>query len=198
MLSGRSVRIAARLLLLAAVPVAYVACSSPSPGAQAVVPDERVLPPARRVFESASRNFALSVSTADQWQTPSARVTLQQLAPAPVRTVWEQTLPQEHGPRRVIVTNQGVVVMVDEWINVPSRFALMILDARGQRVANYSLDELITTLAVPRSAISANATLGIWLSAEPVLTADGGSVSFRVGGRGLIVRLSDGVLTATE
>jgi hypothetical protein len=36
------------------------------------------------------------------------------------------------------------------------------------------------------------------LSAEPVLAADGGSVSFRVGGRGLIVRVSDGVLTATE
>lgn len=193
---NRPCRALASGLVLVLSSVAAAACSSAPVVEQATVTDARELPPESRTFRSPSGAHELTVLTADRWQSPQARVVLRALSPS--RTLWDTTLPQELGPRRAVVTDRGAVVLVDEWINVPSQYALMVLDVTGRRLATYSLDDLIRVLEVPRRAISDNATLGIWLSAEPALSADGLSVRFRTAGRGLILQLSDGQLTATN
>ncbi|MDP2810069.1 MAG: hypothetical protein Q8O34_07965 [Rhodocyclaceae bacterium] len=160
--------------------------------------DAIVLPPARREFQSPSGKFFLTLVSADNWKTFHALAELSALDGAVRRPVWQQSLPHEKGPRRVLVADSGAVVLLDEWINIPSRHALMLISPEGRTLAHYSIDELIATLDVSRKTISANARLGIWLSSVPVLSADGTAVEFRTAGRGLVLQLADGRLAVTD
>ena len=74
----------------------------------------------------------------------------------------------------------------------------MLISPQGRTLAHFSFDELIATLAVTRKAMSANARLGAWLSSLPAPSADGASIEFRAGGRGLVLQLADGHLSATD
>ena len=48
---------------------------------------------------------------------------------------WERELPQHHGPRQALVTKSGQVLLMDEWINVLSRYALVPMAPSGVTVA---------------------------------------------------------------
>ena len=88
--------------------------------------------------------------------------------------------------------------MIDDWINSPSQRTLTLISVPGKTVATYSLDSLIATLRVSLRDVSSRATLGIWLSGEPILSDDGAMVRFRTAGRGLMLHMRDGRLTATN
>ena len=169
------------------------------PAAQAQrVADRIVLPPTRRVFHSPSGRFQLTIGSDDGWQTRHATGTLHDLSgPAPA-LCWRQTLPQTQGPRHALVTDQGASVLIDDWINVPSPHALVLIDRSGRQLASYTIDAIIATLGVARGAVAAQGRLGIWLSAEPVLSANGSTLVLASGGRQLVLRLSDGALSATD
>ena len=93
------------------------------------------------------------------------------------------------------VADSGAVILFDEWINVPSRHALMLIDPGNTILAHDSIDQLIAILGVARSTISANARLGAWLSGMPMFNADGTGVEFQAGGHSLALRLADGNLS---
>ena len=159
-------------------------------GVSLMAADRIDLPPLERRFGS---SFVLTVKTLDGWKTPLARATL---ADARGGVKWEQELPHHHGSRRVLVTQSGQVLLVDEWINVLSRYALTLIAPSGVTVAQYSGEQLISALGVPRAAIRLHARLGAWMTVEPRM--DGDSVVFEAGGRRLVLRLADGQLSARD
>jgi hypothetical protein len=141
------------------------------------------VPPIERQFRSLSGGFVLTVNAVDAWKTPFARATLRNAAGA---VQWEKQLPHHHGPRRALVTAGGRVLLVDEWINVASKYALTLIARDGTTVAAYSAEQAITS----------HARFGPWRAAGPNLSADGRSADFSAGGKRLSLRLSDGRLTA--
>ena len=159
-------------------------------GVSLMAEDRIDLPPLERRFGS---GFVLTVKTLDGWKTPLARATL---VDARGGVKWERELPHHHGPRRVLVTQSGQVLLVDEWINVLSRYALTLIAPSGVTVAQYSGEHLISALGVPRAAIRLHARLGAWMTVEPRM--DGDSVVFEAGGRRLVLRLEDGQLSARD
>ena len=160
--------------------------------------DAIVLPPAKRTFASPSGNFALTLSSLDGWKTFQATAELVAIDGAVRRSIWRQTLPHEKGPRHVLVLNSGAVILIDEWINVPSRHALMLIDAQGKTLAHYSIDELISVLGVARGIVGANGKLGVWLSEMPTPNAAGTLLNLRSAGRWLRLDLASGRVTAAD
>ncbi|MCX6629476.1 MAG: hypothetical protein NTW28_17805 [Candidatus Solibacter sp.] len=112
--------------------------------------------------------------------------------------VWQRELPHHHGPRRVLVADDGRVLLVDEWINVVSPFALTLIAADGGELAHYSAEQVLSLLAVPRKAITEHARFGPWITDGPTLSADGDWVLFKAGGRSLKLRLADGRISVED
>ncbi len=156
------------------------------------------LPPVHREFVSPSAMFVLTISSDDHWKTSTAQAELEERRPGAPRNVWRHSLANIKGPRRAVVTDHGEVILIDDWINSPSQRALTLISVTGKTVATYSLDSLIATLRVSPRDVSSRATLGIWLSAEPTVSDDGATVRFRTAGRGLVLHVSDGRMTATN
>lgn len=160
--------------------------------------DRIALPPDRREFRSPSGNYILTLSSADHWQTRSALAQLQLRSGNELKPLWHRMLPQERGPRHVLVVDSGAVVLMDEWINIPSRHALMLLAPDGSELANYGIDDLVQRLGVSRRMVADQGRLGLWMSSAPVVSEDGSSVVFHSAHRRLILRLADGQLTAID
>jgi len=72
------------------------------------------------VFTSPSGAFALVGQSTDERMTLLAHATLETTVQRLPKPRWTETLPHEIGPRRAVVTDEGVAVLIDEWINVPS------------------------------------------------------------------------------
>lgn len=156
------------------------------------------LPPDRREFLSAAGNFVLALDTADHWKTSRATAELLSVDGALRRPLWQRVLPHDKGPHRVLVSNSGTVVLIDEWTLAPSRHALVCINPEGQTLAQYSTAQLARRLGVARKTVAARARRGRWLSRVPVLRADGSAVDLRAGGRRLVLRLADGGLLVAD
>ncbi len=187
-----------RRLLSAALLVAGVPFSARADTVNRVRADRISLPPDRREFRSPSGNYILTLSSADHWQTRSALAELQLRSGSELKPLWHKVLPQGHGPRHVLVLDSGAVVLMDEWINVPSRHALMLLAPDGSELAHYGLDDLVLRLGVSRRMVADHGRLGLWMSSAPALSEDGSAVVFHSAQRRLILRLADGLLTAID
>lgn len=96
-----------------------------------------------------------------------------------------------------MVANSGAVALIDEWINIPSKHALMLVSALGTTLAHYPLDELITTLGVSRRTITEHNKLGVWLSRMPVFNSHESTLMLAAGGRGLSLDMASGRLTVS-
>ena len=161
----------------------------------AIAADRIDYPPLVQEFGSPSGAFHLTVKSLDSWKTPKAAATLRLASGA---MLWQRDLPHYHGPRRVLVTDAGQVLLVDEWVNVVSRYALTLIARDGAVIAQYSAEQIISLLAVPRRAISARARYGPWIADGPNLSSDAQSALFQAGGRSLVLRLQDGLLSARD
>ncbi len=84
------------------------------------------------------------LSSADHWQTRSALAELQLRLGSELKPLWHKVLPQEHGPRHVLVLDSGAVVLMDEWINVPSRHA--VFHSAQRRLILRLADGLLTAI----------------------------------------------------
>lgn len=166
--------------------------------AEGVVVDKISRPAPVRQFKSPAGGYEFTISSADNWKTPHGVAALVQLDGKTQRPRWNLALPHFMGPRTALVADSGTVVLVDEWINSPSRHALMVISPKGEMLADISFDELVAALGVERRDISTHARLGVWMSAAPVPSADGGSIRFAAGGRHLSIRLADGHLSASD
>lgn len=160
--------------------------------------DRIVLPPERREVASPDGHFVLVLATADGWKTPQGSATLYRARPAGRKLVWQRDLPHYHGPRRALVSQQGEVLLADEWINVPSRYALTVIAPDNRLLASYPVEQVFAVLGVPLPDITAHAKAGPWITDGPVLSPDGKVALITAGGRTLEVRLSDGRLSVHD
>jgi hypothetical protein len=147
------------------------------------------LPPLERRVASRSGADTLILRAIDNWKSPFVVATL---ASATGRVVWEQQLPHQHGPRRALVTDDGHVLLVDDWINVVSPRAITLLDPTGKTVVTHSAQDIFQLLAVPLRSITEHARFGAWLTDGPTLAPDARTASFRAGGRSFAISLVDG------
>lgn len=164
-----------------------------------VVRDVISRPPSPRQFVSPSGRFRLVLQLALPQRPPRVVAELfDDGGGAPGRSVWQQQLPHEWGPRTALITDEGRVVLVDEWINVASRRALTLLDLQGKTQLVYSAEQIFDLLAVPRRSISGAATAGVWRTGEPLLSADGLWVEIRSAGRKLRLSTTTGQLILVD
>lgn len=159
--------------------------------------DRITLPDARREFTSPSGRFAFVVSTRDAWQTSRGNAELFSVAGSTRTLLWSGELSQQYGPRFVIVSDAGTVVMLDEWINVSTPHAVVLRDQNNRTLAQHSTDAVQATLMVPMNDVVRLAKYGWWISAPPVLSSGGDAVRVEAAGKVLTIRLPDGQLSAS-
>ncbi len=163
---------------------------APSAGSDAVIH-----PPQRRLQRSADLRYRLEVNAVDGWRSPLARGQLWLEAAKPPRLIWERSLPQFYGPRRMLVAPGGRVLLLDEGANVRSRHALLLLDPHGQTVLNYSFDQIQALVDLPAALLVQRALSGSWwLAGPPRLSPKGERLRLPVGGRTLELDLVSGQL----
>jgi hypothetical protein len=148
-------------------------------------------PPVRQTIEAAPYQF--NVVASDRWQTPMAKGEFYEGD----HLLWQQDLPHQYGPRYSLIGQQGQVLLIDEYINVASPYALTVIAPDGQVTAQYSFDDIQSTLAVPRADIVRQAASGWWVSAPPTLSADGQTALIATGGTRLQVDLATGRISAS-
>lgn len=160
--------------------------NSPTPAAAA---DRMAQPPLHQSFTTSP--YRLIITAADSWQTPAATGQFYK----DDTLLWQQTLPHQYGPRFALIGPQGHVLLLDEFINVASPYALSLLNAEGQIVAQYSFDDIQKTLAIPAATLTQKASSGWWISAMPTLSESAGSALVPTGGITLQVDLATGELS---
>ena len=157
--------------------------------------DAVIQPPLRRLQRSADRRYRLEVSAVDGWRSPVARGQLWLEAADPPRLIWDRSLPQPYGPRRMLVAPGGSVLLFDEGANVRSRHALLLLNLRGHTVLNYSFDQIQAVVGLPAALLVQRALVGSWwLAGPPRPSSNGEWVRLPVGGRTLEIDLASGQL----
>jgi hypothetical protein len=158
--------------------------------------DDRIaLPPLREEFYSPSQAYLLVISTADHWQSQRGLASCYQLHGGASRLLWQRTLPHQYRPRFVVVSDGGGAVLLDEWINIKTPYAVMIMDRRGGVVAQYDFDAVARLVGVAGADIVVQARYGAWLTGVPRLGPTGDSVLAEVGGRHLAIQLRTGQIT---
>ncbi len=156
------------------------------------------VPPAREEFFSPARDYLFVLSTPDGWKSRKAVGELFQVAAGTRKLLWTRALPQEFRPRYVLVGSQGQVLMVDEWANVKSRYAVMIVNREDRLVAQYDFDAVQRTLGVPVAKVVEMARHGWWIMSPPTLDAPHESARVEAAGKVLSIRLSDGRISVTQ
>jgi len=152
-------------------------------------------PPPRAEFLCAAGGYVFVLSTPDQWKTRKSNGQLLKIDGEERRPLWRRSLDHEFRPRFVLVGNSGDVLLIDEWVRIESRFAIMLLDRDNRVVAQYTLDEIRALLDVPPSVIGRAAQHGVWIAALPTLDDNAGTARIEAGGKVLSVRLGDGQLS---
>lgn len=143
--------------------------------------DQRDLPPVERRFSSANGAYELVVLAEDGWKTRRANAVLAKGK----RTVWKAAIPQSFGPRDASVLADGQVVFFDEWINIASATAVLLVNAKGKERARFSYDDIRRLTGKPARELTRGANAGPygrgpWMASRPEVR--GSNVIIRAAG----------------
>jgi len=155
-------------------------------------------PAATRTFTSRSGAYTLRLSNHDGWRSATVVGELSRIGKTGPQPVWRKELSQPYGPRFAYISDAGAVVLVDEWRNIPSQFALMAIDPAGHLTAQYTFDKIVEALGVPRRSLSDHARVGIWMTEVPLFSSGQKSMRFKTGGRTMDLTLASGQLLVVE
>lgn len=164
------------------------------PARPSAASDRMAHPPLRREFVSPEGRLRLVIETLDRWQTQSPRAQLFRVGTGQPVLLWTRTLPQHFGPRNAVVADDGHVLLADEWININSPYALMLIDVANTLVATHDHAAVMAALRATPGEVGANARNGTWMTEGPRLSAGDQRASIAAAGRTLVVELSDGRL----
>ena len=155
------------------------------------------MPPAFEQRSSPSGAYALEVRLRPQPNAfaPRASATLFEVGSSPRKALWTRELPHRPRPRFFVVGDGGHVVLLDEWLNVRSDLAVMVIDRENRTVAQFDLEAVRAALGVPIAALSQRARHGPWIQETPQLSARGDAVEVTSADRVLSIRLSDGAMS---
>lgn len=109
--------------------------------------------------------------------------------------VWSDILPHSYGPRLGLVNDSGTVVLLDEWINVASPYAIVLMGADGEVKAQHSFDDIVAVTDQSRAEVVEQAAQGFWLAGRPALNRSGSQVSIPAAGGQLTLDLATGDLS---
>jgi len=164
--------------------------------------DSIVHPPLRQIFTAG--DYQLAIASADRWETSAAIAQLYKNG----TLRWQKPLPQHYGPRFTLLSPEGRVLFIDEYINVASPYALMLLDTTGKAIACYSFEDIQNTLDVSAADLTRQAVSGWWVADAPQLSnssASGDQASgdqtvawVGAGNRRVVIDLKTGELTASD
>lgn len=186
------------LTILVQAAVLCVATGTALSSSRVVATDTVPPPPVREEFFSPARDYVFALSTPDHWKSSKSVGELFQVAGNTRNLLWTRPLPHEFRPRYVLVGSTGHVLLLDEWINVSSRYAVMILDRDSQLVAQYDFDSVQRVLGVPVSKVTEMARHGWWIMSPPTLEPSGERARVGAAGKVLTIRLSDGDLSLAQ
>ena len=155
--------------------------------------DYQASPPETRTVESPDGAYRLVLHSSPGGATASLDAT-QNLDVS----LWQRDLPHQFGPRIAFVGNRGTVVLLDEWINVFTDHAIVVVDVNGATLTTYATDEIAVFLGRPRSQVAAEAKFGPWMMGVPKLSKDAESVLVPMGDETLSISLSDGSISTIQ
>lgn len=154
--------------------------------------DRISFPAEKREFRAPG--WLLQIESLDAWQSPAARAQLWQTG-TETRLRWSRSLEHSYGPRDALINAQGQVLLIDEWINVSSKRALMLIGTEGRIIATHAYADIVAALRTTPAAVSSKAKRGPWLAGDAQLSADGRQVRIAVAGQVLLIDLQDGRLS---
>jgi hypothetical protein len=160
--------------------------------------DRIPLPPVREEYFSPSGSYMFVVSTADDWKSMQSSGDLFSIDGGTRKLLWSRVLPQNYRPRFVLVGNQGEVLLLDEWMNVKSPYAVVVLDNKNHVIAQYDFDAIQKILDIPEAKIVRMAKHGWWITSPPKLNASEGIALIEAAGKIVTVRLHDGRLSLKQ
>jgi hypothetical protein len=150
--------------------------------------EARSSPSGRYLLEVALRPHAnphAARATASLWETRAGART----------RVWTRELAHRPRPRFFLVGDEGQVVLLDEWLNLRSPLAVVVIDKTQRTLAVHDLEAVRAALDVPIGALAPRARHGAWMQAPPTLSAGASAVEVAAAGRLLLIRLHDGALS---
>ena len=154
--------------------------------------DALPLPPALRHGASPSGDYHLVLTLAE---AEGRRYTIASLYAATedlCQQIWSQPLPHSYGPRLALVSDTGTVVLLDDWINVASPRAIVVLNRAGAVMAQHSFDDIVAATGQSRAAVVDQAAQGFWLAGNPEINRAGSHLSIPAAGGQLTLDLTDG------
>jgi hypothetical protein len=154
--------------------------------------DRIQLPPLEEEFSSPTGTYKFKISTLDEWKSMRSTGELFKKDVRTYNLLWSRILPHNYRPRFVIVGEKGEVLLLDEWINVKSPFAVMLLDKKNQVVTQYDFNAIQKLLGIPGSELVKAARYGAWMMEPPKLNTDNTRVIVKTGHKELSIRLKDG------
>lgn len=106
--------------------------------------------------------------------------------------VWSHTLPHSYGPRLALVNDSGTVVLLDEWINVASPRAIVLMGVDGVVKSQHGFDDIVEVTGQSRAEVVNQAAQGVWLGGTPKLNRTGTQLSIPTAGGQLTLDLATG------
>jgi hypothetical protein len=179
--------------LTGALPVSQPALNGPSTPSM-LSNDAIPRPPLLRDIPSPTETFHLVLTTSDADNRQVVTAHLFAVTADQCQRLWAQALPHEYGPRFALVTDRGSTLLLDEWINVASDYAIRLLDRQGETIAQYSFDDIVAVTERHRADVVALASQGFWLSGEPSLAPSGDLAIVPAAHGTLMVDLTNGEL----
>jgi len=166
------------------------------PGALMAI-DVIVPPPAFEAHNSASGRYVLELALRSGANAHAARATatLLEMGTSSRKPIWTRELAHRPRPRFALVSDEGHVVLLDEWLNVRSDLAVMLIDKHNRTLAVHSLEAVRAALAVPSASLAPQARHGLWMQAPPAINAQGAAAEVAAAGQVLVIRLRDGALS---
>lgn len=163
-------------------------------------PDRLTKPPEKNEQLSRNKQYLLVVQSDRNWKTPHPGAFLYKLDYSDKiqykSLLWHGRLPQYYGPRYMLISPFGQALLLDDWVNVKSHYAIYLIHGNPRRITSYTLDDIIDVLDMPPASIGAFAKGGSWwISAPPELTSNGNKVYIPTAGKILITDLESGRLT---
>ena len=90
--------------------------------------DSRKIPPLSIEHTSSDDSYSFLISSIDGWRTPFPNGVLTRKIHESRKTLWKGLLPLQYGPRFVLVSKTGTVVLFDDFINIKPRYAIYIIN----------------------------------------------------------------------
>lgn len=106
--------------------------------------------------------------------------------------VWSHTLPHSYGPRLALLNDAGIVVLLDEWINVASPRAIVMLGLDGEVKSQHGFDDIVAVTGQSRAEVVDRAVQGFWLGGTPEMNRAGTQLSIPTAGSWLTLDLATG------